>query len=318
VQKYLISFLDDASRFIVGWRILVRKKAAATALCLQSTLLKTKPVKPFVLWSDNGTEFQGVFKRFLRSERIRHRKTKPHNPQQNGKIERFWRNIKKPKNERHISFMIRQYNQRPHSGLPMIRIGTRNVHMTPEARYTSLPSWEEGIQSWIKDGIEYPFTGEEIPDWKELDEEEISLTQKTTLTLKQGETKSIIFPEPVNQFSATIMKATLKEAVSNDTEVLVRHMDMIENGSNQMRTDIVAIIKSGKKKAEEFCFIFEDGDNAAFSVNGQGVVTLKIEFQEEDDADIEEEEEDAEDKDWNEEEEDWYEEEEDQDEQEEE
>jgi hypothetical protein len=103
------------------------------------------------------------------------------------------------------------------------------------------------------------------------------------------------------------MKITLKAAFSSDTEVLVRHLDMKKNRPKQMKTVVIAIIKSCLKKAEEFYFNFEDGDNATFLVKRQGVVILKIEFGEEDDADTEEEEEEEdsedEDEDWSEEEE---------------
>jgi hypothetical protein len=81
--KYLISFLDDASRLIVGWDILTTKEAVVTSKCLEQTLQRRSPAKPFVLWSDNGTEFLGEFDALLKEEGIAHCFTKPRNPHNN-------------------------------------------------------------------------------------------------------------------------------------------------------------------------------------------------------------------------------------------
>jgi transposase InsO family protein len=307
VPKYLIAFLDDATRFIIGWRILETKDASNTARFLQDTLNQTKPVKPFVLWSDNGTEFKAQFQQLLENEGIIHRWTTPHNPQQNGKIERFWRNVKKLNNERDIGFKIRQYNEMPHTGLPKIRRKTRTIHMTPGARYENLVSWREGKRTWTKDHVEYNFLNNETPRGDQQQSDKIIHNEIATITLREGEMKKINFPEPENYYIGRIVQATLEKALSGDIEVAVTSPNIEKNNPDQPNTLIIAKIKSGEIEAEGCSFIFRDEEMATFSVKGPGVVNLIIEFEIENDDDVdedeEEEEDEYEDEDWSEEEE---------------
>jgi hypothetical protein len=163
--------------------------------------------------------------------------------------------------------------------------------MSPEARYNSLDSWELGKRSWIKSNIEYPFLGNEIPEDAENPHVEIA-----KITLKKRQIKTVTFPEPADCYTASLVKATLKAAVSGDTTIVVTHLDIEPNGSAQRKTEVIAIIKGGEKEAQELSFMFSDLETAAFSVNGLGVVTLTIEFlyNNEDDNEGEEEEEDGE------------------------
>jgi transposase InsO family protein len=157
VRMYIIAFLDDASRLIVGWNWMESKHSRIAADRLNKTLNEIAPVKPYVLWSDNGGEFMGDFERLLNDKGIYHFTTKPYNPQQNGKIERFWQNLTGLHEQIDVARRIEEYNHIPHSALPVVQLGRRCVHMSPLERYNSLPSWVSGRKSWIKDGMELDF-----------------------------------------------------------------------------------------------------------------------------------------------------------------
>jgi transposase InsO family protein len=132
---YLIAFLDDASRFIMHHRLIPEKTAETCAGVLLETLQSWGP--PCVLGSDNGGEFVGKkCVGVLEENRISRWNTKPHTPQQNGKMERFWTTIEKCRNnecrETLIAEIISEYNQK------WIH---RILQMTPErARHVKINS----------------------------------------------------------------------------------------------------------------------------------------------------------------------------------
>jgi transposase InsO family protein len=80
----MIAFFDDASRRLMGWAFLTDKKAISTREVLETTL-DTNQVKPYSIWSDNGTEFKGAFQALLQERNIYHVHTAPRNPHKTGK-----------------------------------------------------------------------------------------------------------------------------------------------------------------------------------------------------------------------------------------
>lgn len=94
---YLIGFMDDFSRFIVG-----------LGVCLEQTVEQVLGVfrqsasdhgTPKEVLTDNGRQYanwrsESQFTAELRKGQIRHIRSRPHHPQTQGKIERFWKTIK--------------------------------------------------------------------------------------------------------------------------------------------------------------------------------------------------------------------------------
>jgi transposase InsO family protein len=115
----MIAFMDDATRFIVGWA-LIPDKTAATCAGVLAGILGTD-IRPCVLGSDNGGEFKGdIFLHLLEQAGIATWYTRPCTPQQNGKIERFWQTMehttKDTSDPNQISDFIQWYHRWPHGG----------------------------------------------------------------------------------------------------------------------------------------------------------------------------------------------------------
>ena len=108
---YLISFIDDLSREIVYWEILQNKSMELSTKALLNCINKTGR-KPAMMTIDNGKEFVGVeFIQELEKNDIIHYIITPHNPEENGRIERFWQNIEKLDNYLDIGAQIELYNK---------------------------------------------------------------------------------------------------------------------------------------------------------------------------------------------------------------
>jgi transposase InsO family protein len=95
---YLITVLDDYSRFIIHWELCRNmgsedvKRAIEAAL--QTAALKTGQRPPRLL-SDNGPCFLAAdLKTFLRTKNMNHTRGRPLHPQTQGKIERYHRSMK--------------------------------------------------------------------------------------------------------------------------------------------------------------------------------------------------------------------------------
>jgi transposase InsO family protein len=146
----MIAFIDDASRRLMGCAFLTDKKAISTRELLETTM-DTNQVKPYAIWSDNGTEFQGEFQALLQEGNIQHVHTAPRNPQQHGKMERFWPTTELCPSRDIMGEFIERYSISPHHGLERFKQsdGTM-VRMTPTDAYARLEQWPS-------------FRG---PDWK--------------------------------------------------------------------------------------------------------------------------------------------------------
>lgn len=112
-RKYIISFIDDRSRKIMYHEILNFKNSMSTLSALQKALMIYP--KPKMLIFDNGTEFiADNFINYLTENGIEFHLTHPYTPQENGKIERFWKTIEKaktqPLKEPYLTWLINQYN----------------------------------------------------------------------------------------------------------------------------------------------------------------------------------------------------------------
>jgi transposase InsO family protein/transposase-like protein len=93
---YLIGFMDDNSRFIVGWGLYRFQTAANVQEVFRAAI--EKHGMPKEVLSDNGRQYhswrgKSQFTQMLLKLGIRHIRSRPYHPQTCGKIESFWRNL---------------------------------------------------------------------------------------------------------------------------------------------------------------------------------------------------------------------------------
>src|SRR5208282_3006346 len=95
-NAYLIGFIDDHSRYIVGLD-LFRSQTAEHVLELYRTAAAEYGV-PKEMLTDNGRQYatwrgKTRFQQELQKDRVHHIRSSPHHPMTLGKIERFWKTI---------------------------------------------------------------------------------------------------------------------------------------------------------------------------------------------------------------------------------
>jgi len=129
---YVCAFMDDHSRFLVGWSIARHQKEFLVREALDKAIAKYGVPKEIL--TDNGRQYtvwRGTtrFEEELRRQGIRHLKSRPQRPQTLGKVERFWKTLWDEFLSRtvfasyedcqgRLALYIDGYNfQRPHQGL---------------------------------------------------------------------------------------------------------------------------------------------------------------------------------------------------------
>jgi transposase InsO family protein len=95
-RVYLIGFMDDNSRFIVGWGLFRRQTATNVQEVFRAAI--EKHGLPKEVLSDNGRQYytwrgKSQFTVMLTKLGIQHIRSRPYHPQTCGKIESFWRNV---------------------------------------------------------------------------------------------------------------------------------------------------------------------------------------------------------------------------------
>jgi transposase InsO family protein len=97
---YLLSVLDDYSRYIIAWRLFTTMSARDVTELLDEAIARTGVEQITVrhrprLLSDNGPCFIAKdLKTYLTEKGMGHTRGKPHHPQTQGKIERYHRSLK--------------------------------------------------------------------------------------------------------------------------------------------------------------------------------------------------------------------------------
>jgi putative transposase len=125
---YLVTVMDDYSRFILGWKL--QKDMTANSLieviqeAVDATGMTEVPVEDRTkLLSDNGSGYiSRAFRDYLGLVGIRHIRAAPFHPQTNGKVERYQQSLKREVNqspydlpsqlERAIADFVEYYNHR--------------------------------------------------------------------------------------------------------------------------------------------------------------------------------------------------------------
>ena len=125
-KEYLYVFIDDYSRTLFA-DILPDQTSYSAAIVLDEAL-QMLPFEIEKIYSDNGKEFKGEFKRLCATNNIPQGFTRPYRPQTNGKAERVIKTIKgmmrkhrflsREERRRILYAIVRYYNHvRPHQSL---------------------------------------------------------------------------------------------------------------------------------------------------------------------------------------------------------
>ena len=148
-NAYLIGFMDDFSRYMVGADIF-RSQTAEHVLEVYRTAVAEYGV-PKEMLSDQGRQYSSWrgttrFEAELRKDRVHHIKSRPHHPMTLGKIERFWKTIWEEflvraqfdsfeSARERIRLWVKHYNhQRPHHSLEGLCPADRFFSIAKELR----------------------------------------------------------------------------------------------------------------------------------------------------------------------------------------
>ncbi len=129
---YLTVFLDDHSRFIVSWCLMLHQKADLVIEALRSGIAKYG--KPREVLTDQGRQYyawrgKAAFQRILQQDGIQHVVSRAHHPETLGKCERLWETVDREFWQRRspedlddarerLGHFFAHYNfQRPHQGI---------------------------------------------------------------------------------------------------------------------------------------------------------------------------------------------------------
>lgn len=132
LRVYLIGFMDDHSRYMVGWGLYAGQSGGLVLEVFRNAIATYG--RPEEVLTDNGRQYkswQGItdFQRELQREGIKHITSRPHHPQTLGKIEGFWGHMKREFLRRvvmggledmreRMGHWMNFYNfQRPHEGI---------------------------------------------------------------------------------------------------------------------------------------------------------------------------------------------------------
>ncbi len=111
IGRYIVPFLDDASRFILGYGVVSNETAENATIVFENSVKKYGTPKQLV--SDHGVQFASIkrencmnpndntFQRKLKEYKVRHILARVKHPQTNGKMERWFRTLE---------ILIRQFN----------------------------------------------------------------------------------------------------------------------------------------------------------------------------------------------------------------
>ncbi len=148
-RVYVIGFMDDNSRFIVGWGLYRFQTAANVQEVFRAAI--EKHGMPKEVLSDNGRQYhswrgKSVFTQMLMKMGIRHIRARPYHPQTCGKIESFWRNMYQEllsqvpvstfeEVQSKIGEYIEYYNfKRPHQGIGNVMPSDRYYKVDAQVR----------------------------------------------------------------------------------------------------------------------------------------------------------------------------------------
>ena len=150
-NAYLIGYIDDYSRYIVGLG-LYRSQTAEHVLETYRRAIGEYGV-PKEMLTDNGRQYvnwRGTtrFEKELQKDRVKHIRSQPHHPMTLGKIERFWKTILQEfllrcqfdsfeDAEKRLQLWVKYYNhRRPHQGISGLCPADRYFEIQHELKQT--------------------------------------------------------------------------------------------------------------------------------------------------------------------------------------
>jgi transposase InsO family protein len=152
-RVYLVVYLDDHSRFIVGYGVWASAGGALVREVLEAAIANFGA--PEEVLTDNGPQYitwrgTSAFSKLLERRGIRHLVARPRRPQTLGKTERFWGTLWREcvdaavfggldDARRRVGHFIDHYNfQRPHQGIDGLVPADRYFAAAPQVRETLL------------------------------------------------------------------------------------------------------------------------------------------------------------------------------------
>jgi transposase InsO family protein len=167
-RVHLVVFLDDCSRFVVGYGLHATASGALVREVLQAAIANFGA--PEEVLTDNGTQYvtwrgRSAFRRLLDRRGIRHVVARPRHPQTLGKTERFWGTLWRECVEqaifqglddarRRIGLFIDHYNfQRTHQGIGDLVPADKYFEAATEVRETLAARVAANAMDLARDGI---------------------------------------------------------------------------------------------------------------------------------------------------------------------
>lgn len=132
-KYYMISFIDEYSRYIVYWDLMLSMDGNSVSLAAQEALERLPEEAKPIIQTDNGSGYiSHEFKMVLRQHGVGHHRIHPHCPEENGIVERSHRTILSSLNEveldnyyqakEEINRIVQHYNEeRLHSAPNFLR-----------------------------------------------------------------------------------------------------------------------------------------------------------------------------------------------------
>jgi transposase InsO family protein len=149
-RVYLIGFMDDHSRFLLGWGLYRFQTAANVQEVFRAAI--EKHGMPKEVLSDNGRQYytwrgKSAFTTMLTKLGIGHIRSRPYHPQTLGKIESFWRNLYQEclshvplasfeEAQEKMGTYIEYYNfKRPHQGIGNVTPSDRFYRVAGQVKH---------------------------------------------------------------------------------------------------------------------------------------------------------------------------------------
>jgi transposase InsO family protein len=167
-RVHLVAFMDDYSRFIVGYGLHASASGAMVREVLEASIRNFGA--PESVLTDNGTQYHtwrgtSAFKRLLERRGIRQIVAAPRHPQTLGKAERFWGTLWREFLEkaiflgmedarRRIGLFIDYYNfQRPHQGIEGAVPADRFFEAADEVKAALLARVSKNAEELARNGV---------------------------------------------------------------------------------------------------------------------------------------------------------------------
>jgi transposase InsO family protein len=243
-RVHLVSFLDDHSRFVVGYGLHATASGAMVREVFEAAVANFGA--PRRVLTDNGTQYKvwrgkSAFTRLLERRGIEHTVAAPRHPATLGKVERFWGTLWREFLERaifqgiedarrRIGWFIDHYNfQRTHSALGHgVVPADLYFAAAPEVKATLLARVARNAEDLARNGVprkpfyftgrvgDEPFSlhaeGDKVVLMKGGEREEVDLSAPGRRT-EEGE--SVVAPEPV---TPTARVSDAAEELDEETE----------------------------------------------------------------------------------------------------